>query len=868
MNNGSNIVYLHPLKRRVTASVNVPGSKSYTNRALILAALSNGKSILYNYSDSNDSVLLIKALQLLGIEIALNENQIIVLGNGGNFKEFTGTIDVEDAGTVMRFLTALCCLIPGEIILEGSPRMHQRPIKGLVDALSQLGANISYLGRSGYPPLKIKGGYLSGGKVEIEASQSSQFISALLLIAPAINKDIEIGTKGEMASTPYIDMTLSAIKHFGIDIKQEPGKYLIKKNTGYSAANYSIEGDASSASYFFALAAITQSTIRVNNLSSSSLQGDIKIVDLLEKMGCTITKGENHIEVTGSKELNCITVNMKNMQDVAPTLALVAAFAKGTTTLSGLKNLEIKETKRLTALQTELTKMGIECNTDGEQITILGGNPHGVFIHTYNDHRMAMAFAIAGTRVNDLQIESPETVKKSFPEFWNKLEEIGVQLEIKKAMQNIVLVGFMGAGKTTIGRLLAKELQLPLLETDDEIIKRSGLKSVNEIFEKEGESFFREIEKEVISDYAKKSNCIISCGGGAIINPENMGFLEESGKIFLLTASFETTTKRIKKDSSRPLFKDIEKAKELYLERLPFYKKYADEVITTDYLHPEEVAESILSKLRPNTTPIKTCLVIKGNDSPSMSPAMHNAAYKALGIDSEYTFRPMQIKPEELADAMHNDLRSSAIHAFAVTIPHKETILKYLDDIDETANQIGAVNTVLNINGKLKGYNTDWQGAINTLLKFTSLKNKKVALLGSGGTARAIAYGLSKQGCEIRIYSRNQNTASAIAKQFGCKTYTWNEREDAVKADIIINTTPIGKEDDATPLSGEGIHEKHIIFDVNYKKGNTQLLNLAKSKNAIIINGLEMLLQQGMLQFELYTGLKAPENGMRRALHI
>ena len=137
MNNGSNIVYLHPLKRRVTASVNVPGSKSYTNRALILAALSNGKSILYNYSDSNDSVLLIKALQLLGIEIALNENQIIVLGNGGNFKEFTGTIDVEDAGTVMRFLTALCCLIPGEIILEGSPRMHQRPIKGLVDALSQ-----------------------------------------------------------------------------------------------------------------------------------------------------------------------------------------------------------------------------------------------------------------------------------------------------------------------------------------------------------------------------------------------------------------------------------------------------------------------------------------------------------------------------------------------------------------------------------------------------------------------------------------------------------------------------------------------------------------------------------------------------------
>jgi len=862
MNNVSNIVYLTPLKTPVKTAINVPGSKSYTNRALILAALSKGKSILHNCSDSNDSLILIKALQLLGIEIALNGNRITVQGNGGNFKEFIGTIEVEDAGTVMRFLTALCCLVPGEIILKGSPRMHQRPIKGLVDALSQLGANISYLGESGYPPIKIKGGDLPGGKVEIEASQSSQFISALLLIAPAMGSDIEIAIKGEIASAPYIDMTISALKHFGINIKKESRKYLINKDIGYSAANYSMEGDASSASYFFALAAITQSTIRVNNLSSSSLQGDMKFIDLLEQMGCMVLKGENFIEVTGSKELNCITADMKNMQDVAPTLAVLAAFAKGTTRLSGLKNLEIKETKRLTALQTELTKMGVECNTNGEQITILGGNPQGAFIHTYNDHRMAMAFAIAGARVKNVQIESPETVKKSFPEFWNTLEKIGVSLEIKKAIKNIVLIGFMGAGKTTTGRILANRLQLPLLETDDEIIKRSGLKSVNEIFEKKGESFFREIEKEVISNYAKKSNCIISCGGGAIINTENIRLLKENGQVILLTSSFETTAERIKNDSSRPLFRDSEKAKKLYLERLPLYKKFADEVITTDDLNPEEVVESIVSK------PIKTCLVIKGNDSSSMSPAMHNAAYKAMGICSEYVFRPMRIRPEELADAMYKDLRSPSIHAFAVTIPHKETILKYLDEIDETAQQIGAVNTVLNIHGKLKGYNTDWQGAINTLLKFTSLKNKKVALLGSGGTARAITYGLSKQVCEISIYSRNQNSASAIAKQFECKTYLWDERENAYKTDIIINTTPIGREDNATPLSGEGIHAKHIIFDMNYKKGSTQLLNLAKSKNAIIINGLEMLLQQGMLQFELYTGLKAPENEMREALHI
>ena len=275
-----------------------------------------------------------------------------------------------------------------------------------------------------------------------------------------------------------------------------------------------------------------------------------------------------------------------------------------------------------------------------------------------------------------------------------------------------------------------------------------------------------------------------------------------------------------------------------------------------------------------NNIQIKTCLVIKDKVSQSLSPAMHNAAYMALGIDSQYIFRALQIKPQELAHAMQNELRAANIHAFAVTIPHKETIIEYLDEIDETAKKIGAVNTVINTNGKLKGFNTDWQGAINTLLKSTSLKNKKVAMLGSGGTARAITYGLSKQGCEISVYSRNKNTASAIAKQYGCKIYFWDEREDIYTADIIINTTPIGREDNDSPLSGEGINEKHVIFDVNYpngslwnKKGSTQLLNLAKSKNAIIIDGLEMLLQQGMLQFELYTGMKAPENVMREAIY-
>ncbi len=268
----------------------------------------------------------------------------------------------------------------------------------------------------------------------------------------------------------------------------------------------------------------------------------------------------------------------------------------------------------------------------------------------------------------------------------------------------------------------------------------------------------------------------------------------------------------------------------------------------------------------PDNTHQKVCLVIGDPVSHSLSPAMHNAAYKAVGIDSEYIFLTKQVKPEELAKAMKKDLRSANIRAFACTIPHKETAVKYLDNIDETAKTIGAVNTVLNNIGILKGYNTDWEGAINALQNCTSLKNKKIAILGSGGTACAIVYGLSREWCAVNLYSRNMDSALQMEKKFGCKIYDWGNSKEAFNSDIIINTTPIGRDNNTIPFSEEGITEQHVIFDVNYKKGGTQLINLAKSKSAVVIDGLEMLLQQGILQFELYTGLKAPEKAMREAL--
>jgi 3-phosphoshikimate 1-carboxyvinyltransferase len=591
------IAQIFPLSGPIEAQLSVPGSKSFTNRALIIASLTNGTSTLPGYSNSNDSLLLIKILRQFGIDISVEKDLLTIKGNAGKFKEFHGKIAVEDAGTVMRFLTALCCIIPGEVILEGSSRMHQRPIKGLVDALIQLGADITYLGADGYPPVRIKGGNLQSDKVEMDASHSSQFISALLMIAPLLNSGLEIAPEGEIASAPYIEMTISTMKQFGVIIEANSGKYNIKAGSWYTSTNYIIEEDASSASYFFALAAITQSTIRVNNISSSSLQGDVKFAELLEQMGCKITRGENYIEVTGGKELNGIRADMKNMQDVAQTLAVVAAFANGDTTITGVKNLEIKETQRLTALQKELLRMGIKSTIGADHIMIRGGQPHGALIRTSNDHRMAMAFAIAGAKIPGMQIESPEVVSKSFPEFWQKLSETGIKIQREEKPMNIVLIGYMGAGKTTVAKLLSELTGLPLLETDSETIVLSGLASINEIFERNGEAYFRQLENKAVTATSLKTGLIISCGGGVVMKFDNIAALRKFGKIIYLAASFDTILQRLDNSDSRPLFKDESMARLLYQIRLPLYTQYADEVIQTDKLSPSEIANIIASKI-------------------------------------------------------------------------------------------------------------------------------------------------------------------------------------------------------------------------------------------------------------------------------
>jgi 3-phosphoshikimate 1-carboxyvinyltransferase len=424
-------IRLIPSKLPIHGSVQIGGSKSYTNRALIMAALARGKSRLTLLSLSNDSKVLIQALQQLGVHInVIDENTIEVEGNGGIIENKALSIDIGHAGTAMRFLTALSCLVPGTITLDGSARMRERPIKDLVVALRHLGAQIVYKNNEGFPPLTIHGNTLSLSTVSISGKISSQYITALLLIAPALKSGIEIAILDEQISKSYIDMTIDSMKSFGIQVVNDNyKKYSINSSQKYKAIEYQVEGDASGASYLFGLAAVTGGTVTVTNLNPTSAQGDVHFVDILKQMGCLVIKNQENqsITVIGPKKLKSVSVDMSMMPDTAQTLAVIAAFANGKTHITGLSTLKVKETDRLEATKNELLKMGINCVTTNDSITITGGAPHGAEIETYKDHRMALSFSIAGAMVEDIHIKDPGVVAKSFPNYWKVLSLLGIK---------------------------------------------------------------------------------------------------------------------------------------------------------------------------------------------------------------------------------------------------------------------------------------------------------------------------------------------------------------------------------------------------------------------------------------------------------
>jgi 3-phosphoshikimate 1-carboxyvinyltransferase len=402
---------------KVQATLTLPGSKSYTHRALVAASLADGESLLTNALDAEDTRFTAEALAQLGAGIDWREDGVRVQGTGGRWQPVIGPIYLGNSGTSMRFLTALAALGQGEYRLTGSPRLCERPQGELLEALAQLGVKAFSERGDGCPPVIVHGG-LQGGRACVSGAISSQYLSALLFIAPLAPEGAEIEITGDLVSRPYVNLTLDVLGDFGISYYREGYRFFhLPGGQCYLPQAYAIEADASSASYFWAAAALTHGRVTIANLTPDSCQGDVGFIKVLERLGCRVTSGEEGLTVEGGP-LQGVEVDMATMPDLVPTLAVLAAFAKGQTVITGAAHLRHKESDRLAAMATELRKMGINARETADGLVIGGGQPHGAVIDTYQDHRIAMSFAVAGLRTPGTVIRDPDCVAKSFPDFW------------------------------------------------------------------------------------------------------------------------------------------------------------------------------------------------------------------------------------------------------------------------------------------------------------------------------------------------------------------------------------------------------------------------------------------------------------------
>jgi 3-phosphoshikimate 1-carboxyvinyltransferase len=414
-----------PLTRPLFGRIRPPGSKSLTNRALIVGAMAAGRSTLSGVLESVDTQVMLESLQRLGLQIEhQNEAGIIrILGGGGALPTPSADLWLENSGTSIRFLTALCTLGHGTFTLDGSPRMRQRPIGDLVRSLNDIGANVRCDKDNDCPPLMVIADGLPGGTAEVAGSISSQYLSALLMTAPCAQDTVEIRVRGTLVSRPYVDMTLDVMAQFGVDADEvDEGRFVVEPQV-YEPREYEIEPDATAASYFFAAAAVTGGRITVDGLSKVSLQGDMGFLEVLERMGCMIEWGPDSVTVTGGP-LTGVDVDMNFISDTAQTLAAVAPFADGPTHIRNIAHVRHKETDRIRAVVTELRRMGLEVEEQDDGMTIYPGPMRPAIIETYDDHRMAMSFAILGLRQEGVCIADPGCTTKTYPGFFDDLQRL------------------------------------------------------------------------------------------------------------------------------------------------------------------------------------------------------------------------------------------------------------------------------------------------------------------------------------------------------------------------------------------------------------------------------------------------------------
>ena len=412
------------LAKPVLASIQPPGSKSITNRALLCAALANGKTTLKGCLRSDDTRVMIHALSQLGLKVEEDtyDGNISIEGQGGSI----GTdldIFVDNSGTTIRFLTGALSVLGGRFSLDGIARMRERPILHLVDALNQIGCGVS-CGTNGCPPVRIDGSGAYGGEISIRGDFSSQFLSGLLMALPYATEPVSIIVDDTLVSIPYVQMTMDVMASFGVCVSHDNfERFSVPAPLEYQGRTYEVEPDASAASYFMALAAATGSTITIEGIGRKSIQGDIRFADVLEQMGCEVRWTESSVTITGH-ELVGIDVDMNGISDTVQTLAVLALFARVSTTIRNVGHIRHKETDRLAALATELAKLGAAVTESADSLEIIPGQLTGATIGTYNDHRMAMSFAIAGLRIPDVKLENPGCCEKTYPDFISDLQRV------------------------------------------------------------------------------------------------------------------------------------------------------------------------------------------------------------------------------------------------------------------------------------------------------------------------------------------------------------------------------------------------------------------------------------------------------------
>lgn len=406
------------------AEVTVPGSKSYTHRILIATALADGPSTIENTLKSEDTTLTAQALNAWGVSIDERNGRIEVGGAAGKLIPSQDPIYLANSGTSMRLLTGIAALGKGKTILTGSKRMQERPIRELLDGLKQIGVLAYSINETGCPPVEVHGGSCEGGEMALDCRVSSQYLSSVLLMAPYTHKGVRVTLPFGLVSKPYVDMTIDIMTRLGVAVERDAyDRFFVPGGQIYRPGCYVVEPDCSQASYFWAAAAITGKRVLVRNIHRGSRQGDLHFVDLLEKMGCRVTEEKDGIAVTGGT-LKAIETDMADMPDVAPTLAVVAAFAEGTTVIRNVAHLKEKECDRIGSVAKELTKMGVSVQTTDDGLAIQGGAPKGAVIETYNDHRMAMCFSVAGLVTHGVVIKDETCVVKSFPNYWEVFEGI------------------------------------------------------------------------------------------------------------------------------------------------------------------------------------------------------------------------------------------------------------------------------------------------------------------------------------------------------------------------------------------------------------------------------------------------------------